>query len=202
MIVERFATFDVVITGKFEKIQRIHEAFGSTGIVALMEDNVRARNPTGLVPFKTDEGSPDIFFPVCPAKTRSQREVLTIFDIVEQWLMDIGCGHDFVSYKLVRDNISSLSFAGPVTFGTANGCCETVSLVELTSLEPKRNTAIPYVLGSTFSVLPIAKRCVQDGFCLFRITGMIPGLVAFDNEIVLLTVIDDILFGRRHFEEV
>ena len=109
---------------------------------------------------------------------------------VKHWLADTGCGCDLVSQKhaaRISDQIKASK--PPLTFSTANGATDATEDICL-KLDELGEDIEPYVLPSTPAVLPIGRRCLDQGYDFRWPAGKMPYFISPAGKIIELVVVD------------
>jgi hypothetical protein len=113
-------------------------------------------------------------------------------ELIQTWLVDIGCGHDLISKRDLKNVFIRLVKAeSPLTFNTANGKTTAKELAPLYCSELKEEL-LPHVLESTPPVLSVGRRCMEMGYSFVWLSDQDPYFVCPDGMIVELEVRDNI----------
>ena len=116
--------------------------------------------------------------------------------IVTLWLIDTGWDHDLVRMKDLGADMAHILVADrPLTFNTANGKTKATEQAPLYCAELDENL-LACVLGCTFGVLSVGKRCMHLGYSFIWLAGQKPYFVTPGGTIVHLEVKDDIPYIR------
>ena len=119
-------------------------------------------------------------------------------DMLDLWLVDTGCGHDFVSrtnVKLSGGETRRLEKA--VVFQTANGDTPSTHGA-LISFQELNEIIEPYVLKETPSVISAGDRTMNKGCPFVWKAGCNPYLTTPDEEVITFEVIRDIPYLKRN----
>ena len=89
-----------------------------------------------------------------------------VFDIVSEWIMDTGCGHDLIAKTHALAHKRDLRQWNKITFQTANGniARNTILPAKVGAFGGQESNA--YILNETPSVLSVGLRCMEYGFWL------------------------------------
>ena len=118
-------------------------------------------------------------------------------DMLDLWLLDSGCGHDFISNTNVKfSGGEGKRFEKAVIFQTVNGDTPSTHVAPI-SFRELDETIDPYVLKETPSVISVGGRTMNKGCSCVWKAGCNPYLVTPDGKIITFEVIRDIPYLRR-----
>ena len=86
-----------------------------------------------------------------------------VFENTQEWIMDIGSGHDLVTKSEVVHAKKHLIEAPALNFHTANGNTQSAEVCRA-SMPPLKEVIQPYVVESTPAILSVGLRCRKYGY--------------------------------------
>ncbi len=130
------------------------------------------------------------------AVSRTRRELIALFDVDAEWLIDTGCGKNLVAESFAQNYAEAITKAKTVRFNTATGDTPAVSQVlRLESLHLDGAKLAAYILQSTPSVISIGEGA-KYGVSFLWLTGFNPCFIASKPSILPLDVQNDVPYLR------